>query len=109
LTTPPKPATIEGWRVVTLPAFLKNPKFIGGALIAAWVIFVITSNFQLDPIKIRLLPFIATLQFKVSAVIIAAAIFGSAVTLAVQHQWKRWNSSNPTSASAPGASSKTVA
>jgi hypothetical protein len=93
-----------------LPAFLKNPKFIAGAIVAAWVIYVITANFQLDPIKIRLLPFIATLQFKVSAVIIVAAIFGSAVTLVVQHQWKRWNSSKPTSASAAsGASSKTVA
>ncbi len=92
-----------------MPAFLKNPKFIAGALLAAWVIYVITANFQLDPINIRLLPFIATLQFKVSAVIIAAAIFGSLVTLAVQHQWRRWNSSNPTSASASGASSKTVA
>ena len=37
------------------------------------------------------------------------AIFGALVTLAVQHQWRRWNSSNPTSASASGASSKTVA
>ncbi len=93
-----------------MPAFLKNPKFIAGAIVAAWVIYVITANFQLDPIKIRLLPFIATLQFKVSAVIIAAAIFGSAVTLAVQYQWKRWNSSKPTSASAAaGESSKTVA
>jgi hypothetical protein len=93
-----------------LPAFLKNPKFIAGAIITAWVIYVITANFQLDPIKIRLLPFIATLQFKVPAVIVAAAIFGSAVTLVVQYQWKRWNSSNPASASAAsGASSKTVA
>ncbi len=93
-----------------MPAILKNPKFIAGAIITAWVIYVITANFQLDPIKIRLLPFIATLQFKVSAVIIAAAFFGSAVTLVVQHQWKRWNSSKPTSTSAAGGeSSKTVA
>ncbi len=93
-----------------MPAFLKNPKFIAGVIITAWVIYVITANFQLDPIKIKLLPFMATLQFKVSAVIVAAAIFGSAVTLVVQYQWRRWNSSNPTSASAAsGASSKTVA
>jgi hypothetical protein len=93
-----------------LPALLKNPKFIAGAVLAAWVIYVITANFQLDPIKIRLLPFIATLQFKVSAVIIAAAIFGSAVTFVVQYQWKRWKSSKPASASAAtGASSKTMA
>ena len=93
-----------------MPAFLKSPKFIAGAIITAWVIYVIAGNFQLDPIQIHLLPFIATLQFKVSAVIIAAAIFGSAVTLIVQYQWKRWNSSKPASASAAGGdSSKTVA
>ncbi|HEV3110737.1 MAG TPA: hypothetical protein VGY99_09615 [Candidatus Binataceae bacterium] len=93
-----------------MPAFLKNPKFIASVIIAVWVVYVITANFQLDPIKIKLLPFMATLNFKVSAVIIAAAIFGSAVTLVVHYQWKRWNSSNPASASAAsGASSKTVA
>jgi hypothetical protein len=92
-----------------LPAFLKSPKVIGGAIVILWVIYVITANFQLDPIKIRLLPFIVSLQLKVSAVIIGAAIFGAVVTLVVQHQWKRRNSSNPTSVSPPGASSKTVA
>ena len=92
-----------------MPAFLKNPKFIAGVIVAAWLIYVITANFQLSPIQVHLLPY-ATLQLKVSAVIIAAAIFGSAVTLVVHYQWKRWNSSNPASASAAsGASSKTVA
>ncbi len=92
-----------------MPAFLKNPKFIAGVIIALWVIYVITANFQLNTIDIRLVPFIATLQFKLSSVIIAAAIFGSAVTFVVQHQWKRWNSSKPTSVSATGESNKTVA
>jgi len=93
-----------------LPAFLKNPKFIAGAVVTLWVIYVITENFRLDPIQIRLLPFVATLQFKVSAVIIAAAIFGAVVTLVAQYQWKRRNSSKPTSASpTSGESSKTVA
>ena len=93
-----------------MPAILKNPKFIAGVILVAWVIYVITANFQLSPIDIRLLPFFATLQFKVSAVILAAAMFGSAVTLVVQYQWKRWNSSKPASVSAPaGASNKTVA
>jgi hypothetical protein len=92
-----------------LPPILKNPKFILGVILIAWVIYVITANFQLSPIQVHLLPY-ATLNLKVSAVIIAAAIFGSAVTLVVQYQWKRWNSSNPAStSSASGASSKTVA
>jgi hypothetical protein len=93
-----------------VPAFVKSPKFIISAIVTAWVLYVIFANFQLDPIKIRLLPFLATLQFKVSAVIIVAAIFGSAVTLVAQYQWKRWNSSKPASTSAvTGESNRTVA
>ncbi len=93
-----------------MPAFVKSPKFIISAIITAWVLYVIFANFQLEPIQIRLLPFVATLQFKVSAVIIAAAIFGSAVTLVVRYQWKRWNSSKPASTSSvTGESNRTVA
>lgn len=92
-----------------MPAFLKNPKFIAGVIVALWVIYVITANFQLNTIDILLVPFIAKLQFKLSSVIIAAAIFGSAATLVVQYQWKHWNSSKPTSVSATGESNKTVA
>jgi len=92
-----------------LPAFLKNPKFIAGVIVGLWVIYVVTANFQLNRIDIRLVPFLANLQFKLSSVIVAAAIFGSAVTLVVQHQWKRRNSSKPTSVSSTGDSSKTVA
>jgi hypothetical protein len=93
-----------------VPAFVKTPKFIIGAIVTAWVIYVIAANFQLEPIQIRLLPFLATLQFKVSAVIIVSAIFGAVVTLIAQHQWKRWNSSKPASTSAvSGESNRTVA
>jgi hypothetical protein len=93
-----------------VPAFVKSPKFIIGAIVTAWVLYVIFANFQLEPIQIRLLPFLATLQFKVSAVIIVAAIFGSVVTLVAQHQWKRWNSSKPASTSpVTGESNRTVA
>ncbi len=92
-----------------MPEFVKTPKFIIGAIIAAWVIYIITANSRLNPIQIRLLPFLATLQFNVSAVIVVAAIFGAAVTLIAQHQWKRWNSSKPASTSATGESNRTVA
>jgi hypothetical protein len=96
--------------VEKLPAFLKNPKFIVTAIIVAWLIYLIAANLQPAPFEVHLLPFIATLQVRVSAVLIAAAIFGALVTLVVQYQWRRWNSSKPTSASAaPGDSSKTVA
>ena len=95
--------------VTNLPAFLKNPKFIATVIIALWVIYVVTANFQLNRIDIRLVPFLATLQFKLSSVILVAAIFGSAATLVVEYQWKHWNSSKPASGSAPGESSKTVA
>lgn len=94
-----------------MPAFLKNPKFIAAVAAAAWVAYVIIENFRLEPIQIRLIPFAASLQIKVSAVIIAAAIFGSAVTLIGQALWRRRNSSKPTSSmSQPaGANSSTSA
>jgi hypothetical protein len=97
------------WRRGNLPAFLKNPKFIAGAIVAVWVIYVISANFQLKLIEIRLLPFIASIYLKVSTVIICSIIFGAFVTLAIQYQWKRLSSSKPTSVSAAGESSKTVA
>jgi hypothetical protein len=94
-----------------LPAFLKNPKFIAAVVAAVWVAYVIIENFRLEPIQIRLIPFVASLQLKVSAVIIAAAIFGSAVTLIVQALWRRRNSSKPTSSMShpAGANSSTSA
>ena len=91
-----------------MPAFLKNPKFIAGVIIAAWVIYVISKNFQLDLIEIRLLPWVS-LQLKVSAVIICSVIFGSLLTLAIQYQWRRSKSSNPTVVSSAADSNKTVA
>jgi hypothetical protein len=92
-----------------LADFYKNPKFIAGAIVIAWVVYVITANFQLDPIKIRLVPFLFDLSLKVSTVIVGSAIFGALATLLIQHQWRRWGSSKPTSTSAAGESSKTVA
>jgi hypothetical protein len=92
-----------------LPAFLKNPKYIAGAIIAVWVIYVISANFQLRLIEIRLLPFIASIYLKVSTVIICSVIFGALLTLAIQYQLRRWKSSNPTAVSSTVDSNKTVA
>ncbi len=92
-----------------MPAFLKNPKVIAGAIVAVWVIYVISVNFQLRLIEIRLLPFIASIYLKVSTVIICSVIFGSFLTLAIQYQWRRWKSSNPTTVSSAPDSNKTVA
>jgi hypothetical protein len=91
----------------TMPSFLKNPKFIIGAIVVLWVAYIVEENFRLDPITIRLVPFVAALQLRVSAVIIGAAVFGSVATLVVQFLWRRRskNASSPQ----PAASSKTVA
>jgi len=90
-----------------MPAFAKNPKVIVGTIVILWLIYVIYANFQLDPIQIKLLPFAANVQLKVSAVILGAAIFGSGATFLVQWFWRRRSSKK---ASAPeDASSKTVA
>jgi hemolysin-activating ACP:hemolysin acyltransferase len=90
-----------------MPAFAKNPRFIVGAIIVLWVAYVLYANFQLTPIEIRIIPFIANLQLRVSAVIIGAAIFGIVATLAIQWLWRRRSSKNGSSAAA--ASSRTVA
>lgn len=72
-----------------MPDFAKNPKVIGSTIVILWLAYVIYANFQLAPIEIKILPFIATLSFRVSAVIIAAILFGVIATLAVQFLWKR--------------------
>ena len=92
-----------------MPAFLKNPKYIASAIVAVWVIYVISANFQLRLIEIRLLPFIASIYLKVSTVIICSIIFGSLLTLAIQYQWRRWKSPNPAAFSSTADSNKTVA
>ena len=95
------------------PAFVKNPKFIGGAIVVLWVVYVVYWNHRLDPIDIQLLPFLKPAQLKVSSVIIGAAIFGCVATLAVQFLWRRGRSKNgsvaPSASAAPSASTRTVA
>lgn len=90
-----------------MPAFLKSPKFIIGAIIVLWVAYIIYANFQLAPVKFYLLPFeILVFQLRVSVVIIGSAIFGAAVTLIVQFLWKRRSSSK--NASSPSSASKST-
>jgi hypothetical protein len=91
------------------PAFAKNPKVIIGAIVLAWVAYVVYSNFQLDPVQIRLLPFAATLQFKVSAIVIGSVIFGVVATLVVQFFWRRQSKPTSVIVTAPASSNKTVA
>jgi hypothetical protein len=96
-----------------LPAFFKSPAFLkatGVAILAAWVVWIIYKNLQLDPIRVHLIPF-TTLNFNVSLVIIGSAIFGSIATIVIQHYWRRWRSSKNAveSPAASVASSRTVA
>jgi len=92
-----------------MPAFAKNPKFIIGTIVLLWVAYIIYANFQPKVVDFYLLPFGVIIQFKLSTVIIGAALFGALATLVVQFFWRR--SSNPaSSASAPTSpSSRTVA
>jgi uncharacterized integral membrane protein len=90
-----------------MPAFLKNPKFIVGALVVLWVAYVLYKNHQLEPVTFYLLPFgILVFQLKISVVVVGAAIFGALVTLAIQWLWKRRSKNASPAAS---ASSRTVA
>ena len=76
------------------PAFVKNPKFIGGTIIVLWVAYVVYWNYRLEPIDIQLFPFIKPAQLSVSSVIIGAALFGCLATLAIQFFWRRGGSNN---------------
>jgi hypothetical protein len=76
------------------PAFVKSPRVIFGAILVLWVAYVLYSNFQLVPVEIRLLPFAASLQLKVSAIVIGSAIFGAVITLIIPYIWRRRQSSN---------------
>ncbi len=90
-----------------MPAFLKNPKFIVGALVVLWVAYVLYKNHQLEAVTFHLLPFnILVFQLNLSVVVIGSAFFGALVTLAIQWLWRR-RSKNASSA-AP-ASNRTVA
>ncbi len=92
-----------------MPQFVKNPKVIIGTIVVLWVAYVISANLNLE-IDVRLIPFAATLDFKVPAVMIASAIFGSGATLIIQWLWKRRSSKNGSaSAAASAASTSTVA
>ena len=89
-----------------MPSFLKNPKFIVGAIVVLWVAYVVSNNLE-KSVNFRLLPFnILTLQLRVSAVVIASALFGALATIVIQFMWKR-RSKNAASP-APVASSSTV-
>jgi heme/copper-type cytochrome/quinol oxidase subunit 2 len=93
-----------------MPAFVKSPRFIIGAIVVLWVVYVLWANFQLDPVKVHVIPLAATLDFRVSAVIIGSAIFGVIITLVVQWLWRRRSSKNASqSAADSAASARTVA
>ena len=95
---------------MTTPAFVKNPKFVGGAIVILWVVYVVYWNHRLEPISIQLFPLIKPAQLNVSSVIIGAALFGCLATLMIQFLWRRGRSKNGSAASsAPAASNKTVA
>ena len=92
-----------------MPAFAKNPKFIIGTLVVLWVAYVIYANFQPKMVDFYLLPFGVVLQFKLSTVIIGAAIFGAVATIVIHWLWVRPSNSSasattPTSPSAPKSS-----
>ncbi len=96
-----------------MPDFIKTPRFIISAIVLLWVIYIVYANFQVDMVKFYLLPFgVLTLQLKLSAIVIGAAIFGALVIVAIQFMWRRGSSNPSTSSSATVSvppSSKTTA
>ena len=96
-----------------MPAFAKNPKVIIGTIVVLWVAYIIYANFQPKTVEFYLLPFGVIIEFKLSSVIIGAALFGVLATLMIQYLWRR--PSNEVSSvthetpSSPAPRSKTVA
>lgn len=93
-----------------MPAFAKNPKVIIGTIVVLWVAYVIYANFQPRTVDFYLLPFGVIVQFKLSTIIIGAAIFGAVVAIVVQWLWRR-PSNTASSAASPSVppKSRTVA
>src|SRR5438105_8298664 len=93
LTSPPpvKQATsnFAGQGPFLMPAFVKTPRFIGGAIFVLWLTYVIVANSDPRPIEIAILPFVAKLELRLSAVIIGVAAFGAVVTLVIQFLLRR--------------------
>jgi len=69
--------------------FWKRPKFWIGFILILWALYIVYANFQLSPVEIRLIPFFATLQLKISAIIIGSTIVGCVATLVIQFFWRR--------------------
>jgi hypothetical protein len=89
-----------------MPSFLKSPKVIVGTIVVLWIAYIIYNNLE-KSVDFRLLPFnILTIQLRVSAVVVASALFGAVATIVIQFLWKR-RSKNALSP-APVASSSTV-
>ena len=82
-----------------MPAFVKSPRFIISAIMVLWIAYVIYANHRLDPIQIKILPFV-DLQFNVSAVIIGAMVVGALIAIWVQSMWRRWRASRNAAVSA---------
>lgn len=103
------PVAVQNFPSMPAPAFAKSPKVIFSAIVIAWLAYIVYSNFQLDPVQIHLLPFAATLQFKVSAIVLGSALFGVVATLSVQFFWRRQSKPTSVIVTTPVSSSKTVA
>jgi len=97
----------DNWQqgAAAMPSFLKNPKVIVGAIVILWIVYVISNNLE-KSVDFRLLPFnILTLQLRVSAVVVASALFGALATIIIQFLWRRRskNAVSPTVASSSTA------
>lgn len=91
------------------PAFAKNPRFIIGTIVVLWLAYIIYSNVRLNPVQIKLVPYLLTLQINVSALIVVSAVFGCLATLVIQWLWRRRRSKNGSVSAAASAASRSTA
>ena len=75
-----------------MPDFVKSPKFIISTIVVLWVAYILWANLQLPTVNFHMIPFAATLDFGVSALVVGSAVFGSIATLVIQWLWRRRSS-----------------
>jgi uncharacterized integral membrane protein len=79
-----------------MPAFVKTPRFIISTIFLIWLISTILSYHNQPPIEIFYAPYLSV-QVRVVWALLAAAVLGSVVTIAVQLMWSHRASKNASS------------
>jgi hypothetical protein len=92
-----------------MPKFWKWPRFWIALILLLWIVYILSGNLNTS-VTLWVIPLWVHPTVRLSAIISAAAIFGSVLTLLIQFAWRRRSSKYATvSAAGPLSSSNTAA